>query len=58
MTPETDFYVKMLVVFVASGLIWTLMLRSQKRKQKAADEKFEFEIKMIEMRNKKIGDDV
>jgi preprotein translocase subunit YajC len=57
MTPETNIYYEMLVAFVASGLIWILMLRQQKRKQKAADEQFEFTMKMIELRNKKIKDD-
>ena len=56
MTPETDFYLKMLGVFVASGIFFALMMRAQKRKQKEADEKYEFTLKLIEMRNKKIGD--
>lgn len=56
MTPELEFYLKMLGVFVASGFIFACMMAIQRKKQQEADEKYEFTMKLIEMRNKKIGD--
>lgn len=57
MTPmEIDFYLKMLVVFIASGLIFAYMQRLQNKKQKEADVKFEFTMQLIEMRNRKYGE--
>jgi hypothetical protein len=53
---EIDFYLRMLGVFVASGLIFALMMRQQKRKQAEADAKFEMTMKMIELRNRTYGD--
>jgi len=54
MTPmEIDFYLKMLAVFVASGLIFAFMMRQQRKKQEEADLKFEQTMKLIELRNKK-----
>lgn len=52
-----NFYLNMTLTFVASGLVWILMSRVQARKQREADEKFAFTMRLIEMRNRKHGDD-
>lgn len=56
MSLETEFYLKMVGVFVAAGLMFKYMMYLQDKKQKEADAKFEFTMKLIEMRNKTIGD--
>ncbi len=56
MSLETEFYLKMLGVFVAAGLMFRYMMYLQDKKQKEADRKFEFTMKLIEMRNKTIED--
>jgi uncharacterized membrane protein SpoIIM required for sporulation len=53
MSPDMEFYLKMLGVFVASGLIIKYMNILQKRKQDEADKQFERTMQMIELRNKK-----
>lgn len=52
MSLEAEFYLKILGVFVASGVIFKIMMVSQKRKEEEVEKKFEETIKMIELRNK------
>lgn len=56
MTPETEFFLKIILTMVFSGIVWMIMLRLQRKKEQEANEKYEFTLKLIEMRNKKIGD--
>jgi preprotein translocase subunit YajC len=56
MTPETEFFLKIMLTMVFSGIIWMIMLKLQRKKEQEANEKYEFTIKLVEMRNKKIED--
>ena len=52
-----EFYINIALTFVAAGVIFYFMDKAQKRKEKEADEKFEFTMKMIELRNRKCGEE-
>ena len=52
-----DFYINIALVFLAAGVIFYFMHLAQKRKEHEADEKYEFTMKLIEMRNRKHGDE-
>lgn len=56
MTPEIDFLIKITLTLLAAVFSWRVMVKIKEREQKEADEKFEFTMKLIEMRNRKIGD--
>jgi len=56
MTPLTEFYINISLSFLGALILAYFMHKAQKRKEKEADEKYEFALKLIEMRNKKIGD--
>lgn len=51
-----DFYVNIALTFLAAGIIFYFMDKAQKKKEREADEKYEFTLKLIEMRNRKHGD--
>jgi uncharacterized membrane protein SpoIIM required for sporulation len=53
MSPDMEFYLKMLGVFVASGIGMKIMMVMQKRKEEEAERKFQQTMQMIELRNKK-----
>jgi hypothetical protein len=53
---ETEFAIKIALVFVSSLLIFSFMRKLEREKQKRANEAFDLTIKMIEMRNRKYGD--
>jgi hypothetical protein len=53
MSLETEFYLKMLGVFVASGIFMKIMMIMQKRKEEEAERKFQQTIRMIELRDRK-----
>lgn len=52
-----SFGVGISLTFLAAFVIFIVMMIVQARKEKEADEKYEFTMKLIEMRNKKHGDD-
>lgn len=52
MSLEMEFYLKILGVFIASGVIFKIMMIQQKRKEDEAEKKFQETIRMIELRNK------
>lgn len=56
MTPEASFLVKITITVLAAVFSWRIMMKIQEREQKEADEQFEFTMKLIEMRNRKVGD--
>ena len=58
MTMETEFYIKIALTFAASGVIFFLMHRAQKRKEEAAEKVFQRTLQMIELRNRRIDDSV
>ena len=53
MSLETEFYLKMLGVFLTSGVIMKIMMIMQKRKEEEAERKFQQIMKMIELRDRK-----
>ena len=58
MSLETEFYLKLLATFIAAGLLYKYMSILEKRKQDAADRKFEETMQMIELRNRRIDDNL
>ena len=40
MDPVTEFYIKLLVTFLVSGLIFVVMMKIQKRKEEDADTRY------------------
>lgn len=47
-----EFYLKMVGVFIASGLLLKYMAILQKRKEDAAERQFQRTMEMIELRNR------
>jgi len=58
MSLETEFYLKLLATFIASGVIFKIMMVVEKRKQDEADRKFEQTMQMIELRNRRVDDNL
>lgn len=56
MTPQLEFTLKMLGTLIIAGIAWVFMVRAQRKKQEEADQQFEWTMKAIELRNKKIGE--
>lgn len=55
MSLEMEFYIKMLGVFIVSGVIFKIMMIMQKHKEHEAEKKFKETMRMIELRNKKFN---
>lgn len=53
MSLEMEFYVKILGVFIVSGIIFKIMMVMQKYKEDNAKKILQETLKMIELRNKK-----
>lgn len=53
MSLEMEFYTKIVLTFAASGVIYYFMHLAQKRKEVEAEAKYQFVLKLIEMRNKR-----
>lgn len=45
MDPNVEFYIKMGLVFLCSGLIFVVMMRIQKRREEEAERKFRMFLK-------------
>ena len=52
MSEINEFYLSIACVFILSALIFKWMMVAQKRKEDAADRKFQETLRMIELRNK------
>lgn len=53
MSVEMEFYIKLLITFVISGIGIYIMHITQKRKEEEAERKFQQTLQMIELRNRK-----
>jgi len=53
---ETEFYLKLALSFVGAAILYYFMHRAQKRKEAEAEAQFQRTMQMIELRNRKIGD--
>ena len=51
MTMEMEFYLKMVVVFIISGIIWKIMEFYQKRKEEDAERQYRLTMKILEAKH-------
>lgn len=55
MSLETEVLLKISASCIVAGLIFVVLMKRQRSKELEADAKFDFEMNMIEMRNKQYG---